>query len=96
MTPEQIAPHQVTVRSVTFVKRYQCVTGDWFQAYRAPDGEVFEVRVRCGAYAPDAARMTDAEAQEHAITTLNKMRAGRAGRMARGEPVTCQLRATGE
>lgn len=96
MTPEQIAPHQVKVRSVTFVKEMQAITGDRFRAYRAPDGEVCEVRVSCGAYAPNEPRWTDAEAREYAITSLNAMRQGRAGRIARGEQVTCQLRATGE
>src|ERR1019366_1513156 len=71
MTSEQIAPHQVKVRSVTFVKEMQAITGDRFRAYRAPDGEVCEVRVSCGAYAPDEPRWTDAEAREHAITSLN-------------------------
>jgi hypothetical protein len=96
MTPEQIAPHQVKVRSVTFVKQWQAITGDLVRAYRAPDGEVYEVAVRLGAYARDPAEMTDAQAQQDAIASLNAMRQGRAGRIARGEPVTCQLRATGE
>jgi hypothetical protein len=96
MTPEQIAPHQVKVRSVAFFKEMQAITGDRFRTYRAPDGEVFEVRVSCGAYAPDEPRWTDAEAREHAITELNAMRQRRAKAIARSEPVACQLRATGE
>lgn len=98
MTPEQIAPHQVPVTSVTFIKEHQAITGDRWRAYRAPDGEVAEVRTRCGAYAdgmPGCEPWTDSQAREHAITSLNAMRKGRLGRMLRGEPVTCQLRPTG-
>jgi hypothetical protein len=96
MTPEEIAPHQVEVRSVEFIRESQAITGDWWRAYRATDGEVAEIRVKCGAYAPDAPALTDEEARAEAVRSLNERRRSRAGRIARGLPVTAQLRATGE
>jgi hypothetical protein len=97
MTPQQIAPHQVPVDTVDFIREYQVVTGDTWRAYRAPDGEVFEVRVKCGTYAREGTPVwTDTEARPHAITRLNEKRRGRAERIAQGLPVTVQLKATGE
>jgi hypothetical protein len=96
MTPEQIAPHQVPVHSVTFIRESQEITGDTWRSYRAPDGEVCEVRVKCGAYAPDQPAWTDEQASEYAVAQLNERRQGRAGRIERGLPVTAQLKATGE
>ena len=95
MTPEQIAPHQVPVTSVTLARIWQSVTGDWFQAYATPDGEVIEIRVACGAYAPEEPVLTREQAAAHALDVANQMRQGRAERMTSGLPVTCQLTPTG-
>lgn len=96
MTPEEIAPHQVEVREVEFIGESQAITGDWWRDYRAPDGEIAEIRVKCGAYAPDVPALTDEEARAEAVRSLNERRRGRAGRMARGLPVTAHLRPAGQ
>lgn len=93
---EDISAHQVPVSSVTFVREMQVITGDRFRGYRAPGGEVTDVRVNCGAYAPEAGRLTDAQAAAHAVTTLNEQRTRRAERIRRGEPVRVQTRLTAE
>jgi hypothetical protein len=96
MTAEQIAPHQVPVHTVEFIREFGAITGDTWRSYRAPDGEVAEIRVRCGAYARDDTPVWDDEqAREYAIAQLNEQRQGRAKRIAQGLPVTAQLKATG-
>jgi hypothetical protein len=94
MTLQQIAPHQVRVREVWFLAEWQAITGDTWESYQAPDGEIVEVRTRCGAYAPRAGTWTSRQAHRFAIRALNLRRQARAGRIAVGLPVTCQLTST--
>lgn len=98
MTAEEIAPHQVPVRGVLFIEEHRAITGDVWRLYRAPDGELIDVRVRCGDYAhdlPGTEPLTDEQAREHAVLELNQRRQGRARRIAAGEPVTCRLGGSG-
>lgn len=59
---------------VRFTGEQQAITGDQWRIYEAvDDGEVIEVRTRCGAYAdgrPGAEPWTDDEADAHAAREL--------------------------
>jgi hypothetical protein len=91
-----ISAHQEPATSVVFVNEWQAIVGDWVRNYRAPDGEVVEVCVRKGAYAPDEPRLTEEQAVQQAIDELNARRARRAERVSLGLPVTVQLKGTAE
>jgi hypothetical protein len=75
---------------VRFTGEHQSITGDQWRDYEAlDDGEVIEVRTRCGAYAsnygqrelPENAQpWTDAEADAYASQELAARRQRRGGR----------------
>jgi hypothetical protein len=69
---------------VRFTGEHQSITGDQWRDYEAlDDGEVIEVRTRCGAYAdgwPGVEDWTDAEADAYAAQELAARRRRRSGR----------------
>jgi hypothetical protein len=83
---------RVSTVKVRFVRDEQAITGDQWRIYEAlDDGEIIEVRTRCGAYASNYGQMelpanaqpwTDAEADAHAATELAARRQRRAARQA--------------